>query len=72
VTIADKRGFGRGLAELHPASAPANLFPTERFEGVKGLFEQQKRGLGRMLALGFVLLRFFVGGIADFAFTDSE
>jgi uncharacterized membrane protein len=32
----------------------------------------QERGLGRTLALSFVFLWFFVGGIAHFAFTDSE
>ena len=32
----------------------------------------QERGLGRTLALGFVFLWFFVGGIAHFALTDTE
>jgi uncharacterized membrane protein len=32
----------------------------------------QKLGLGRRLGLAFVFLWFFLGGIAHFAFTDSE
>jgi uncharacterized membrane protein len=32
----------------------------------------QRLGLGRRLGLAFVFLWFFLGGIAHFAFTDSE
>ncbi len=34
--------------------------------------QQAKRGLARTLALGFVFLWFFVGGIAHFAFAERE